>query len=105
MFNNLMEREYRQALEEDNSIVLIDVRTEGEHRQGHIPNSLHIDMFSPDLAEKIQSLDKGKNYFVYCRSGARSANVCSMMGQMGFNKLTNLFGGLFDWHGEIVTLA
>jgi len=105
MFSNLMEREFRQALEEDKSIVLIDVRTEGEHRMGHIPNSLHFDMFSPDLGQKIQSLDKDKNYFVYCRSGARSANVCSMMGQMGFPKITNLFGGLFDWKGEIVTLS
>ena len=105
MFNNLMEREFRQALEEDKSIVLIDVRTDGEFRMGHIPDSLHFDMFSPDLSQKIQSLDKDVNYFVYCRSGARSANVCSMMANMGFTKLTNLFGGLFDWKGEIVTLS
>ena len=105
MFNNLMEREFRQAIEEDKSIVLIDVRTSGEHRMGHIPNSLHIDMFSPDLSQKIAALDKDKNYFLYCRSGARSANVWSMMAQKGFPKVTNLFGGLFDWRGEIVTLV
>jgi rhodanese-related sulfurtransferase len=105
MFNNLMEREFRQALEEDKEIVLIDVRTDGEHRQGHIPNSLHIDLFSADIASRIDALEKDKTYFLYCRSGARSANVCSMMGQMGFTKLSNLFGGLFDWRGEIVTLA
>ena len=100
-----MEREFRTALEEDQSIVLIDVRTEGEHRMGFIPNSLHMDMFEPDFMQKIEALDKNKNYFIYCRSGARSANVCSAMAQMGFSKLTNLFGGLFDWRGEIVTLA
>ena len=38
MFNNLMEREFRQAIEEDDSIVLIDVRTFGEHRIGYNPN-------------------------------------------------------------------
>lgn len=98
-----MEREFRQAIENDKSIVLIDVRTEGEHRMGHIPDSLHIDLFSSDFRHKIEALDKDKEYFIYCRSGARSANVCSMMSQMGFSKLTNLFGGLFDWRGEIVT--
>lgn len=98
-----MEREFRQAIENDKSIVLIDVRTEGEHRMGHIPDSLHIDLFSSDMRQKIEALDKDKDYFLYCRSGARSANVCSMMSQMGFTKLTNLFGGLFDWRGEIVT--
>jgi len=105
MFNNLMAREFEQALENDKSIVLIDVRTSGEYRMGHIPNSLHIDLFSPDFSQKIMALDKSKNYFIYCRSGARSANVCSMMAQQGFSNLTNLFGGLFDWRGEIVTLA
>lgn len=105
MFSNLMEREFRQALEEDKSIVLIDVRTFGEHRMGHIPNSLHIDLFSSDFSKQIDALDRDKKYFVYCRSGARSANVCSMMAQMGFESTTNLFNGLFDWRGEIVTLA
>jgi len=105
MYSNINGSSFEEALKQDSSIVLIDVRTEGEYRMGHIPNSLHLDLFSPDLQNKIQALDKDKKYFIYCRSGSRSAHVCSMMGHMGFKNLSNLYRGLFDWKGEIVTLA
>lgn len=105
MYNNLIGSEFKEAIDQDDSIVLIDVRTEGEFRNGHIPEAILINMFSPDFQQKIQSLDKDKKYFIYCRSGARSAHACSMMAHMGFKELANLYGGLFDWNGEIVTLA
>jgi len=105
MYNNLSGNEFNQALEQDESIVLIDVRSEGEFRMGHIPNAELINLFSPDLQQRIQNLDKDKKYLIYCRSGARSAHICSLMAHMGFTDLSNLYGGLFDWNGKIVTLA
>lgn len=105
MYNNLIGNDFQQAIEQDDSIVVIDVRTEGEFRHGHIPDAIHLNIFSPDFQQKIQELDKNKKYFIYCRSGARSAHACSMMGHMGFKELSNLYGGLFDWNGKIVTLA
>ena len=38
MFNNAMEQDFREGLQGEENVVLIDVRTEGEHRMGHIPN-------------------------------------------------------------------
>jgi rhodanese-related sulfurtransferase len=105
MYKNLSGNEFNQSLEQDDSNVLIDVRTEGEFRTGHIPNAKHLDLFSPDLQQQIQNLDKDKKYLIYCRSGARSAHICSMMAHMGFTDLANLYGGLFDWNGELVTLV
>lgn len=105
MYNNLTGNDFKQTIEQNENVVLLDVRTDGEFRMGHIPNAIHIDLFSPDLQNKIQNLDKDKKYLIYCRSGARSAHACSMMAHMGFSDLSNLYGGLFDWNGEIVTLA
>ncbi len=105
MYNNLIGNDFKQELEQDDSIVLIDVRTEGEFRNGHIPEAILMNMFSPDFQHKIQSLDKNKKYLVYCRSGARSAHACSMMAHMGFKDLSNLYGGIFEWNGKIVTLV
>jgi rhodanese-related sulfurtransferase len=105
MYNNLIGNDFKQAIEQDDSIVLIDVRTEGEFKGGHIPNAQLINMFSPDFQQRIQGLDKNKKYLIYCRSGARSAHTCSMMTHMGFKDLSNLYGGLFDWNGKIVTLV
>ncbi|MGK7395506.1 MAG: rhodanese-like domain-containing protein [Candidatus Cyclobacteriaceae bacterium M3_2C_046] len=87
--------------EPKNSYKLIDVRTTDEHRMGHIPGSLHIDIMSPAFADKIAQLDKDKNYYVYCRSGNRSAAACREMSKMGFTKLHNLAGGMMGWSGEL----
>ena len=105
MYKNLRGNEFKEGLEKDDSIVLLDVRTEGEYRMGHIPNAILMNLFSPDFAQKLENLDKNKKYFIYCRSGSRSAHVCSMLAHKGFKETYNLYHGLFDWNGEIVTLA
>jgi rhodanese-related sulfurtransferase len=48
-------------------------------------------------------LDKSKNYYVYCRSGARSEQACHLMSQMGFENTFNLLGGIMQWQGEVVS--
>ena len=47
----------------------------------------------------LEGLDPSKAYFVYCRSGARSARACQIMGQMGFATTFNLLGGILEWEG------
>ena len=47
-------------------------------------------------------LDEEKAYYVYCRSGARSAAACAHMRDMGFEELYNLKGGILDWNGPVV---
>jgi rhodanese-related sulfurtransferase len=49
--------------------------------------------------EEIQSMDASKHYYVYCRSGARSAQACQLMGQMGMDTTYNLLGGFMEWDG------
>ena len=41
---------------EGSNIQLIDVRTEGEHASGHIPNSENINLMSPDFVTKNDGL-------------------------------------------------
>jgi rhodanese-related sulfurtransferase len=49
----------------------------------------------------ISSLDKTQSYFVYCRSGARSAQACQILKQQGIENCYNLLGGILEWKGEI----
>ena len=51
---------------------------------------------------EIEELDKNKNYYVYCRSGARSAKACQIMNELGINNAYNLLGGILDWEGDTV---
>jgi rhodanese-related sulfurtransferase len=80
---------------------LIDVRTEGEHVSGHIPNSLNVNLMSPGFVPRLDQLDRDQAYYVYCASGNRSRTACSQMKQMGFNKVYNVKMGMMGWAGDI----
>ena len=82
---------------------LIDVRTKSEYESGFIENGLNIDFYNPELfMQEIGKLDKDKSYYVYCRSGVRSANSCHLMKELGFVNTYNLIGGILDWSGETI---
>ncbi|MBC5773086.1 rhodanese-like domain-containing protein [Pontibacter sp. KCTC 32443] len=75
---------------------LLDVRTAGEFASGTIPGASNLDVTSPQFQQALQQLDKGKEYFVFCRSGNRSGSACDLMTAHGF-KAYNLSGGISAW--------
>ena len=78
---------------EENAIIL-DVRTPEEFETSRIPNSKNIDFYNPqNFMLEIEKLDRDNSYYVYCRTGVRSANSCQLMNELGFDKVYNLLGG------------
>ena len=59
------------------------------------------DVLTLDLFQEIEKLDKDSSYYVYCRTGVRSANSCQLMSELGFKNVFNLVGGIVEWNGEI----
>lgn len=99
---NLTQEQWSKEIEQDNNAVILDVRTEEEFIEGYIPTATNIDIYKGQgFLDEIEKLDKSKNYYVYCRSGARSAQACALMNQQGFENASNLMGGITDWDGEI----
>ena len=99
---NLSQENWKKQLEEDNNSVVLDVRTQEEVNEGFIPNAIHIDIYKGQgFIYEVEELDKTKNYYVYCRSGGRSGQACSIMNQLGFENTYNLVGGFNEWRGEI----
>jgi rhodanese-related sulfurtransferase len=99
---NLTQDDWVKKLEEDNNSVVLDVRTQEELNEGFIPNAIHIDIYKGQgFIYEVEELDKTKNYYVYCRSGARSGQACAIMSQLGFKNAYNLVGGFNEWKGEI----
>jgi rhodanese-related sulfurtransferase len=97
----LSQEEWRKQLENDDNAVVLDVRTEEEVEEGYIPNAKNIDIYKgQEFLDEVDKLDKNKNYYVYCRSGKRSAQACAVMGQKGFDNTYNLIGGFSEWQGE-----
>ena len=89
-------KEFKEKMTAANTVVL-DVRTPTEIAEGKIEGAIEIDFKEDGFAEKIDGLDKEKNYLIYCKSGGRSSNTCKMMAKKGFKKLYNLDGGFTAW--------
>lgn len=100
---NLTQEQWRERLSNDENAIILDVRTNDEHNNGRIPNSINIDIYQGQgFVYKIDELDKSKNFYVYCLSGARSAQACMILNQLGIENAYNLLGGIMQWDGEIV---
>ena len=100
---DLSQDTWREKLSEDKNAVVLDVRTAEELEEGFIPKALHLDIYQgQEFMEKLNELDKAKNYYVYCKSGGRSGQACAIMSQLGFKNAFNLVGGIMQWSGEVV---
>lgn len=102
-FKNISAKEFEEGIKQHPDAVILDVRTEPEHMDEHIPGSVLINIMSPEFAQKIRELDKDKPYYVYCRSGNRSGSACGFMASQGFKELYNLAPGIMGWHGEVAS--
>ena len=99
---NLSQKDWTEQLNADDNAVILDVRTEAEVAEKKIPNSINIDIYKGQgFVYQLEELDKSKNYYVYCRSGARSAQACNIMNQLGFDNTYNLLGGILEWTGDV----
>ena len=77
-------------------MVLLDVRTAQEYREGHLPKSMNIDWLQSSFATKAAKLPKNQPIYVYCRSGKRSASAAKWLMDQGFEQVINLSGGVMD---------
>lgn len=90
----------KKIMDEESDYVILDVRTQDEYDQGHIPGAalLPHDAVSRD-AEKILPR-KDQLILVYCRSGNRSKQASQALVDLGYTNIVE-FGGINDWPYDI----
>lgn len=95
-YESISPSEAKKRLDSGEDVTLLDVRTPGEHAQRHIPGSILIPV--DEIRQKAEKnlTDKAKPVFVYCLSGARSAQAASQLSSLGYTKVYNL-GGIMNW--------
>lgn len=91
-------KEVQQALEQGQSINLIDVREVDEVESGHIPGIIHIPLGL--LEFRMHELNKNEPYVMVCRSGGRSGSATKFLESQGFD-VSNMAGGMLAWSGEV----
>lgn len=83
------------------NVTVVDVRSQAEWDEGHIPGAKHIMLGY--LAARINEIPADKPVVVQCRTGRRSAIGASLLQSLGIERVTNLMGGIKDW--ELANLA
>ncbi|MFT6796679.1 MAG: phage shock protein E [Maribacter sp.] len=74
-------------------IILVDVRTPEEFKQGHLDNAQNINLFDVDFENKFSVINKDETIYVYCKVGGRSAKAQEKLLSLGYKKVINLEGG------------
>ncbi len=80
--------------------IILDVRTEEEYNQGHIPGAILIPDY--EITERAEEAlpNKEQLILVYCRSGRRSKAAAEALIEMGYTNVKD-FGGIIDWEYAI----
>jgi rhodanese-related sulfurtransferase len=100
---NLSQEVWWKEAKENPNAVILDVRTEDEFSRGFIPGAINIDIYKGQgFIYQVDSLDKSKDYYVYCMAGGRSAQACNIMQQLDFKNTYNLIGGISEWEGPVI---
>ena len=76
---NISVDDAEKLLKSDPKVIVLDVRTADEFKDGHIPGAKNLDFFSDDFAKQIAALDKSRTYLVHCAGGGRSAKACKVI--------------------------
>lgn len=87
-----------ESLPMDGSVTLLDTRTVGEYRLGHIDGFLNIPV--DELRERLNELDRSKPIYVICQSGLRSYIASRILEGNGF--ATYNFSGGFRFYDTVI---
>ena len=91
--------ELKKELAGPSAPYLLDVRELHESEICSLPNSTLIPI--GEITKRFSEVPKEKDIVVYCRSGARSADVTRFLTQQGFPNVRNLAGGILRWSDDV----
>lgn len=92
-------QELKQKLDDNESVLLLDVREPSEYDIVHLEGARLIPLNT--LPQNIESLPSDQEIVVYCHHGQRSLYAVAYLQQNGFNEAKNLIGGIDQWAAEM----
>ena len=100
VYVNITAEEAKQIMDSEEGYIILDVRTQEEYDEGHIPGAIVIS--HEEIEEKAEDVltDKDQLILVYCRSGRRSKIAAEALVELGYTNIKE-FGGIIDWPYEV----
>ena len=97
----ITQREAKEIMDTETGYMIVDVRTEEEFDEGHIPGAILIPGAEIERCAEAERLDKDRQILLYCRTGRRSAAAARKMAELGYTNVKD-FGGIVTWPYETV---
>jgi rhodanese-related sulfurtransferase len=96
---SIQPNELQSILQSNSSIQLLDVRTQAEHAQIHVPgvNLIPLDRLNAAQLVASGSLSKSKPVYILCQSGGRAKQAAAKLEKSGFEKCFVVEGGTSAW--------
>ena len=101
-YRQITQEEAARIMEEEEGYILLDVRTEEEYDEGHIPGAVNLPNEDIGADAPPELPDRDRTILVYCRSGRRSKEAAGKLAALGYTDVRE-FGGIMTWTGEIVS--
>ncbi len=83
---------FRKITPDENGVLVLDVRTREEWREGHLEGAVLMDISSVSFAHRIRKLPMDAVIHVYCRSGNRAKQACQLIRQAGYDVVIDAGG-------------
>ncbi len=78
-------------------VLFLDTREKVEFDVSHIPGAIHVGYNDFDI-ESVKSIDKSVSIVLYCSVSYRSEKIGEKLIEAGYEDVSNLYGGIFEWH-------
>jgi rhodanese-related sulfurtransferase len=88
-----------EKLQVRENIFLLDTRSPEEYEVSHIAKARFID-YNKFGIQDVADIPKDATVVVYCSVGYRSERIGEKLLKMGFEDVSNLYGGIFQWKNE-----
>lgn len=90
----------KELMDTEDDYVILDVRTQAEYDESHIPGAILIPHDTVATAAEDALPDKSQLILVYCRSGNRSKQASQALVDLGYTNVVE-FGGINSWPYEV----
>jgi rhodanese-related sulfurtransferase len=86
------------------NLYLLDAREQSEYEISHLEDAIWVgyNTFSPD---NLAAVPKDGIVVVYCSVGYRSEKIGEKLKKMGYSRVYNLYGGIFEWANRTYPLV
>lgn len=99
-FVSITAQEAKKIIDTEEDCIILDVRTQEEYDEGHIPDAILIPDTEVENRAEEELPDKEQLILVYCRSGRRSKLAAQILADSGYSNVKE-FGGIIDWPYEV----